>query len=80
MLNLSLKELQVIEKNRDIKGLQHLNMSKDKLLSTLGASEPQKNKTGIKQRYKKKKINTGEILGDIKLPSESTQKIELLRI
>ena len=56
MLNLSLKELQVIEKNRDIKGLQHLNMSKDKLLSTLGASEPQKNKTGIKQRYKKKKL------------------------
>lgn len=56
MLNLSLKELQVIEKNRGIKGLQHLNMSKNKLLSTFGASEPQKNKTGIKQRYKKKKL------------------------
>ena len=31
-------------------------MSKNKLLSTFGASEPQKNKTGIKQRYKKKKL------------------------
>ena len=50
MLNLSLKELQVIEKNRDIKGLQHLNMSKDKLLSTLGASEPQKKKNRDKTK------------------------------
>ena len=31
-------------------------MSKDKLLSILGASEPQKNKTGTKQRHKKKKL------------------------
>lgn len=54
MLNLSLKELRVIEENRGVKGLQNLNISKDKLLSILGALEPQKNKTGAKQRHKKK--------------------------
>ena len=71
MLNLSLKELKVIAKNRGIKGYK--NISKDKLLSIVNAPEPIKENKTIKD-IGKENYNTDEILKDIKLPSEPIKK------
>ena len=63
MLNLSLKELKVIAKNRGIKGYK--NMSKDKLLSMLNTPKPVKEKKTIKN-IRKEHFNIDKILKDIK--------------
>ena len=47
MLNLSLKELRLIAKNRDIKGYK--GMSEDKLLSMLQESKPKPEPEPIKK-------------------------------
>ena len=62
MLYLSLKELKLIAKNRDIKSYK--SMSKDKLLSMLNAPEPVKENKPIKDIIKK--INISKILKDIR--------------
>ena len=46
MLNLSLKKLRLVAKNRGIKG--HKSMSKDRLLSMLNTPEPIKQNKTIK--------------------------------
>ena len=46
MLNLSLKKLRLVAKNRGIKG--HKSMSKDRLLSMLNTPEPVKQNKTIK--------------------------------
>ena len=61
MLNLSLKELKLIAKNRDIKGYKV--MSKDKLLSMRNTPEPIKENKPIKD-IRKENFDNDKILGD----------------
>ena len=51
MLNLSLKEMKLIAKNRNVKGYKR--MSKNKLISSLKASKPIKRNKTIKDIRKK---------------------------
>ena len=63
MLNLLLKKLKLITRNRKIKGYK--SISNDKLLSILEAWEPVKEKEIIKN-MRKKKSNIDKILKDIR--------------
>ena len=54
MLNLSLKVLKLIAKNRSIKGYKR--MSKNKLINSLKASKPIKRNYQHYQRHKKKQF------------------------
>ena len=68
MLSLSLKELRLIAKNRDIKGYK--SMSKNKLLSIINTPEPRKEKKTIKD-IRKENSSTDKILRDIRTLFES---------
>ena len=61
MLNLSLKELKLIVKNRDIKDIKV--MSKDKLLSMRNTPEPINENKPIKD-IRKENFDNDKILGD----------------
>ena len=63
MLNLSLKELRLVAKNRGIKGYK--SMSKSKLLSMINPPEPIKEKKIIKD-IRKENLSIDKILRDLK--------------
>ena len=63
MLNLSLKELKLLAKNRGIKGYN--SMCKDKLLSMLNTQRPIKENKTIKD-ISKEKFNADKIFRDIR--------------
>ena len=63
MLDLSLKELRLIAKNRDIKGYK--TMSKNKWLNMLSTSEPIKENKTTKD-IRKENSNIDDILKDTK--------------
>ena len=63
MLNLSLKELRLVAKNRGVKGYK--SMSKSTSLNILNRTEPIKENKTIKD-IRKENFNINEILKDIK--------------